>query len=203
MKIDKVNFNYKGERSYVHGPDIFDLMLSHLKSSETDTCKNICFTVHDYVYVQNCLVYSTTDKSKLKEISNISSRCQLDIDGKKYWLAITEDNINTNSENRTEYDENKVISLCKLGEEFVELVSTSPYSFIETTVAMTKHMHKNIFTEVEGDWAFTRIDLPTECKKNDKLTVRLKHNMNYKLTKSDIEVEGVKVGDIYFSLVAK
>jgi hypothetical protein len=66
---------------------------------------------------------------------------------------------------------------------------------------MNKHMHQLLFPELIGKWIFTRIDLPLFCDAHEKLALKIQHNMNNRLTKSDIEVDGKKVGDIFFSLV--
>jgi hypothetical protein len=48
---------------------------------------------------------------------------------------------------------------------------------------------------------FTRIDLERGCNEREKLALRLRHNLQYRLTKSDILVDGRKVGDLFFSLM--
>jgi len=77
----------------------------------------------------------------------------------------------------------------------------SPFSFIETVVAMKKRLMESLFPDVEGKWVFTRIDLPALCEANTNLIIAFKHNMNFRILKSDILVDGEKVGDLYFSLV--
>ena len=66
---------------------------------------------------------------------------------------------------------------------------------------MNKHMHQQMFPEAVGKWIFTRIDLEAVCDARENLALDFKHNMNYRLTKSDILLGGNKTGDLYFSLV--
>ncbi len=91
--------------------------------------------------------------------------------------------------------------MCVLNGEQIMIQGQSPFTFIETVVAMNKYMHEQLFQGVSGKWIFTRIDLDSNCTARAKLELRFKHNMNYHLTKSDVLVDGVKIGDIYFSLV--
>jgi hypothetical protein len=102
---------------------------------------------------------------------------------------------------RYEYDEARVVSLCSIVGDDITLTKKSPFTFIETLVAMNKHLHQRMFPEAPGKWLFTRIDLTVGCDDRENLALRLRHNMNYRLTKSDILVDGRKVGDLYFSLV--
>ena len=201
MKIKQIEFSYKGSRDYINGTDMFNTMMGQLTSP---TITNIRFTIHDFIRTTMCQLYSTTTKESLKKIENIAANCQLDIDGITHWMALSHSPTEHHTGERHPYDEDRILSLCSMTEDGITLNDKiSPHSFIETIVAMNKHMHQQLFPEISGKWIFTRIDLPVFCDANIGLSLRLRHNMNYKLTKSDIEVGGKKVGDIFFSLVKK
>lgn len=200
MNIKQIEFKFKGSRDYIQGTDMFNTLMGQFTSP---TMTNIRFTIHDFIRTAMCQLYLTTTKESLKNIENIAANCQLDIDGITHWMAITHDSTK-NHTGGYPYDEDRILSLCSIIEDRITLNNQiSPHSFIETIVAMNKHMHQQLFPEISGKWIFTRIDLPVFYDTRKNLSLRLRHNMNYKLTKSDIEVDGNKVGDIFFSLVKK
>lgn len=199
MEIIQVKFRYKGTRDYIHGTDMFNAIME--ASNPSSARSNILFTINDYVRTAMCKLYLTSSKESLEEVKDIAVRCQLDIDGITHWVAIVQDERDSGERERYSYDESQILSLCGTVGEGISLSQLSPYTFIETVVAMTKHMHQQLFPDISGKWVFTRILLPLFCDVKKGLAIRLRHNMNYRLTKSDIEVDGNKVGDIFFSLV--
>lgn len=198
MEVREIEFQFKGARTYIHGTDMFNVMAS---SSQNAGMSNIRFTVHDFVYTPVCRLYLADSMDELNTVTDIRARCQFEVNGQTRWLVLTQGAGDATSGGRYEYDEEKIISLCRMAGEGIALAQQSPFSFIETVVSMNKHMHQQLFPEAVGKWIFTRIDLAAFCEARDNLALQFKHNMNYRLTKSDILVNGSKVGDIYFSLV--
>lgn len=198
MKVRQIEFPFKGTRNYIQGPDIFNAMIS---ARANTVINNIRFTVHDFVRSHLCQLHLTESKDALNNLQNIRARCQYDENGITHWLALTKADGDAASAGRYEYNEEPLIALCHLEKEIITLSQQSPFTFIETIVAMNKHMHQQLFPEVAGKWIFTRIDLNAFCDERENLALHFKHNMNYRLTKSDILVNGNKAGDLYFSLV--
>ncbi|MCI0732557.1 MAG: hypothetical protein L0Y38_01885 [Methylococcaceae bacterium] len=128
---------------------------------------------------------------------------QFSSDHKNYWSALVQPDNEANdfTAGRYEYDEDRIISLCSLEGSAIVLTSESSYTFIENIVAMNKHLHQCLFPDAGGKWFFTRADLDSGCNARERIELRFKHNMNYRLTRSDILVNGKKLGDLYFSLV--
>jgi hypothetical protein len=198
MKVKQIEFQFKGERNYIHGTDMFNAMIA---THSGIIINNIRFTAHDFVHSPICQLYQADSKEALNNIQDIRARCQFDVNGITHWLALTQMDVDATPANRYEYDEEQIISLCRMEGEGIVLTQHSPFTFIENIVAMNKHMHQQLFPDALGKWIFTRIDLVVGCDVREKLALQLKHNMNYRLTKSDILVDGKKVGDIFFSLV--
>lgn len=198
MEMRRIEFQFKGARGYIHGTDMFNAMISAGPSSDVS---NIRFSVHDFVRTPLCRLYLTDSKEELNGINGICARCQFDAEGATHWLALTQDSGDSASGGRYAYDEERIVSACRIDGESIVLLQQSPFTFIETIVAMNKHMHEQLFPEVDGKWIFTRIDLASRCDERGNLALHFRHNMNYRLTKSDILVNGIKAGDIYFSLV--
>lgn len=196
--MQQIEFQFKGARNYIQGTDMFNVMISSYPDVDVT---NIRFTVHGFVSTPLCLLYSADSKEALNEVADIRARCQFDAEGVTHWLALTQGEGDEISGSRYEYDEERIISSCRMEKEGIVLAQQSPYTFIENIVAMSKYMHQQLFPEAVGKWIFTRIDLTADCDERENLALQFKHNMNYRLTKSDILVNDKKVGDLYFSLV--
>jgi hypothetical protein len=199
MITEPIEFQFKGSREYIHGTDIFNRMLV-LKGPIRELSK-IRFFVHSFVCTPICNLYLADAKDGLIGVADLKVRCQYEVNGVMHWIGMAEGSGDTTSGGRYEYDEEKIITLCQMEGQGIFLTCHSAFSFIETVVAMNKHMHQQMFPGITGNWVFTRIDLDAGCEAQDKIALRFVHNMNYQLTKSDILVDGNKVGDLYFSLV--
>lgn len=198
VEIREIEFQFKGKRDYIHGTDMFNVMSA---SYPNFGMSNIRFTVHDFIRTPSCRLYMADSKEALNKVEDIRARCQFDIEGATKWLGLTQSGVDTTTGGRYTYEEERLTSLCKIEAESVALTQLSPFTFIESVVAMNKFMHEDMFPEAIGKWIFTRIDLIKFCDERENLSLQFKHNMNFRLTKTDVLVDGVKVGDIYFSLV--
>ncbi|MGJ0484859.1 MAG: hypothetical protein ACR65R_10030 [Methylomicrobium sp.] len=198
MEIKQVEFQFKGARNYIQGPDLFNAMID--LGSPLASLHNIRFIAHQFVDSPICEIYVARTKEELNQISEIHARCQLDVDRTPHWIALKPYGSDKTGK-RGDYDEARLISYCRLEGEKIRLSRPSPFTFIETIVSMNKHLHHQLFPDVPGKWIFTRVDLDSGCNEREHLELHFKHNMNYRLTKSDILVNGQKLGDLYFSLV--
>jgi hypothetical protein len=198
MEAKRVALRFKGARNYIHGTDIFNLMIACYPDEKIS---NIRFSIHDFVRTPICKVYSADTKDELSSLDAVCVRCQFNKGDTTCWLAMCQGEGDFRSGARYDYSEEKIISLCILREGWITLTDSSPFSFIENVVAMNKHMHEKMFPEVDGKWVFSRIDLESFQDIRRELSLSLKHNMGNRLTKSDIQIGERKIGEIYFSLV--
>lgn len=198
VEVRPVEFQFKGTRNFIHATDMFNAMLP-IHSSPA--LSNIRFSVHEIVHTPMCRLYRAHSKEELNDVPDIRARCQFDAGGITHWLALTQGGGDAASGRRYEYDEERLISLCGMEADGIILRRPSPYTFIESIVAMNKHMHQQLFRDAIGRWMFARIDLEKGVDEREKLALRLRHNLNYRLTRSDILVDGKKAGDLFFSLM--
>lgn len=106
---------------------------------------------------------------------------------------------------RVPYDESLMtrgMSVDLAGREaFSEVMS--PFSEMETWVALTKALHKACLPEVRARWVFARIVLPVGLDVPQAGIRRLVIEANWhgRLTRTRLERGGQRVGDMYFSVV--
>lgn len=195
IKYD-LEFCFKGNRTYVHGTDIYNKIIEILNNEMKDVKIDLSF--HG-IAKKNILL----SNKKPEDENLIKFVC-------KYTGGNNERKIlygierNHNITCKYTYLEEAICQLSNLDFENKEinLNKDTSYSFIENSVALNKYLLENLFPEVKGKWYFTRLqllDAPTN--KIYPLKLVLKANFNFKLTKSEIFVSDKSIGYIYFSLV--
>ena len=189
-----LDFCFKGSRKYVHGTDIF----TQLVESHNNNVENIDIAFHG-ITVNNMSFYIEKPVEEVK----VTFRCIQD-EIKVKLFGVEND---TSVDCRYEYLEEKIVenSMVDVAEEIINLNTRTEYSFIEHIVAMNKALVEQIYSDVNGKWYFTRLQLKENISMSDisSLQLVLKSNFQFKLTKSAIIVNDVEVGFIYFSLIPK
>jgi len=190
-----LEFCFKGDRNYIHGTDIFN----KLTEKFVNNISKIDISFHS-VAINNMTFF--TQKPETDDVK-VTFRCQND--GEKIKLFGIENG--TTVDCRYEYPEEDVVknSTMNISDETIILDFSTDYSFIEHIVAMNKSLLETLYTDVNGKWYFTRLQLHqnVHIDTSSSITLQLKSNFQFKLTKSSIIVDENEVGFIYFSLVAK
>jgi len=198
VKIENHCFKYKGNRNYIHGTDIYNAIMDCI---DNENIKNIRFSIHDFIWKNNCKIFLYNDNEKLKK--NFPVRCSMQVNRNALKVGLMEEDLFESKKLRYNYDEDQIIKLCNFDYERVYIEQESPYSFIETIVAMKKEMLSRLFPETIGKWAFTQLHLTHNFQGTKKLEIKIKAKLGFHLIKSDIAHENNKIGTIFFSLVQK
>jgi hypothetical protein len=118
---------------------------------------------------------------------------------------VSEDN--SEIEERCEYPEHEIVDLCETNVEAQTIRIAAPTRFtdMEVFTAMNKALLQHLFPEVSGKWLLTRAQIReySESMIYRDVTIALKRNLDFRLTRSDILADGIPVGSIYFSLLRK
>lgn len=201
MKVVDINFQFKGSRDYITGADIYAESIRTLKSLKTAALTGKCrLVIHNFTRRQCRLLYtvfSNTNKRPenfIAEFSFVSDTRHLIA-----WLVETSEIVTR----RIPYLESEIMEKCILSEQGVKLKGKTGYSAIEELVAMNKLLHETQYPPGESSWIFTRLDLNRLLTKDDNgnLHVILRHNLNNRLTKSEVISNDQIIGHIYFSMV--
>lgn len=101
------------------------------------------------------------------------------------------------------YDEHELRRHCRmdLGARSIVLQAASPFTPVETLVAMTKALHLAVYPQ-KGQWLFARLEAPRWPLGGvgPGLEVRLGPGVGTRLTKSGARAGGELLAWIYFSL---
>jgi hypothetical protein len=195
MKKYSLEFCFKGSRNYVHGTDIFNKVIKQLKNEMLN--KKIDLSFHGIARTNIDLV---NEKPENKELIKFAIKF-INKDNKKEVMYGIENG--KKIECRYEYPEENIYNLSNLNLEKKEVVlnKDTSFSFIENIVALNKYLLVNLFSNANGKWYFTRLQLKENIDSNYPLKLILKGSFNLKLTKTEIFVDNKSVGFIYFSLV--
>lgn len=198
MIVTPYSFKFKGERQYVQGPDLFT---SLIESVNTKDIEQIRFSIHDFIWNTNCKIM-VLDKSD-EVYKTLPVRCTMIVNGSQLKMGITPDENRKSKDLRYKYDEDRIIKYCNFQSEKAMLMNESPYSFIETIVAMKKEMLNRTYPEADGKWAFTQLRLDHYFDKREHLGLKVKSKIGLRLIRSSILYKNNIIGDIFFSLVGK
>lgn len=196
MKKYDLEFCFKGSRTYVHGTDIYNKIIEFIK----DIKNNESFDLSFHGVAKTNLEVSE-QKPDNEDILKLACK-YTDMQNNKRVLYGVENS--RKIECRYEYPEDNICKLANidLEKEEVSLNELSSYTFVENSVALNKYLLENLFPNINGKWYFTRFQLKEIPNENVyPLKLVLKANFNFKLTKTEILIDGKLIGYIYFSLV--
>jgi hypothetical protein len=201
MREYNLDFCFKGARTYVQGPDIFDTAMQYLLAIYPNI-KNIKYSAHELLYANATL--EIVEKVKKSEFSIINSIISFMVGNKKYFGVISSNN--KPIECRIDYSEKVVEEHSNITSNIIEFKNTLDYSFTEIVVSMNKWYLNNTIKE-SGKWIVTKFDYinlsEIQNTKGKNIKVELVQNLNNKLTKSVLSIENKIVGNLYFSQIQK
>ena len=196
-----LEFCFKGNRTYVQGPDIFDTVMAYL-SIRFSSMVNVKYTAYNMLHKNATLVL--TNKVIKKNYSTINSLISFVADDLKYYAVISENHNDIIC--RKEYFEDIVNDNAIIHGEEIIFHNILPDSYTEIAVSMNKLFLKRTI-DVEGKWIVTKFDYfdfaSIKNIQGKEIKLELKQNLNNTLTKSKMYLDNQEVGHLYFSLIQK
>jgi hypothetical protein len=194
-----LNFKFKGDRQYIQGPDIIDSVIALLEKQDFKKDK-----IKDFKYAAHKMLHSNAIAIiDMNQQADVCSLVSFNYDGKKYYVSVQP--TSSAVEESVSYDEtavrtNSIIS----GDKISMDVEPNQYSFSELIVSMNKYFLQEKIAH-EGKWIVTKaeyLDVSSiSSAKGSTVSLVLIKNLNNKLTKSSILMNGQNVGYLYFSLI--
>lgn len=200
MKRVDIPFCFKGGRQYIHGTDMLDKGAEFLEGEFGAPLEELEFVIHAMTS-RNLLLYVYPARSAPVNTASQIAELKFKVADKSWDARYFESSDIPDC--RYAYDEDVVVDICTLSilERKIVLQQEAPHSEIETLVAMTKVLHRNIFPHAEGSWVFCRWSSPRWPLSNSLkgVSVKLIHSLGTRLTRSEVSLEGKVLGYIYFS----
>lgn len=201
MKKYNLEFCFKGNRTYVQGPDIFDTVIKSIKNDfNLFKIKDIKYTAHNML-LSNADLYIIDNFNK-NNFDNINSIITFKLDDIKYHAIVSQNDYIIDCSN--EYSEEVVQTQSKIDGNIISFNNTLQDSVSEIIVSMNKYFLQETVTR-NGKWIVTKFEydkiIDSKNIKNKVISLDFKNNFNNKLTKSIIYIDGISVGFLYFSLI--
>ena len=203
MNRDLPTFCFRGNRTYVHGPDICSALSDYITNSlGTPGISNVDIICHKLtdknLQLEAFLNVNITDKRNA--VTTVTFK-----KNENHYIILCKESIR-DIECRTDYCEESIIEQCTIlaTDKTIKLERPVSFNVFQSTVAMTKALHHAIFNDVKGKWMFTRLQTDKLVATNQqyrKIEISHTHNFNYKLTKNEIHIDGEKIGSVFFSLM--
>jgi hypothetical protein len=192
-----LELQFKGGRDYLHGTDMFNATLDWLTETLGEI-RDIDFTFHRLA------------RQQLQAVAGVAAEgvkpvavCGYTAKGirERIHLVETEQSVT----GRYPYPEDEVVATMEIdpAARCGVLRGETHYSDIEVWIAMTKVLHYQVFPQLRGKWLFVRGRFPHYEHRSQATERRLTLAacFNDKLTRSEALLDGIKVGEIYFSIV--
>jgi hypothetical protein len=201
MKKYNLEFCFKGARTYIQGPDIFDAVLDVIKKDfNVSKITNIKYSTHSMLHANaDLMIKKNFNKSDFDKINSIVT---FKIDEIKYHAIVIENSNKIECSN--DYSEEVVRTQSKIDGKVISFDNILKSSITEITVSMNKYFLQETETK-DGQWIVTKFDylklVNLKDIKNKILKLELTNNFNNKLTKSNIYIDNNVVGYLYFSLI--
>jgi len=196
-----IPFKFKGERTYVHGTDIYDRILSILEDYFEEYPSNITGSFHRLLS-NDGIVRIYDDKERLDH-EELYALFSVFVKDNYYNVAVL--NKGTDIHASYAYDEAKVLENASLYGERITMSCKSDFTYIEQIVAMTKKLHLEIFPDANGRWLWTKFKIRKVIDPGlypgGVLSLTAERNLHYRLTQCSITLDAQRIGSIWFSLL--
>lgn len=198
MKTKKLDIQLKGDRDYVHGTDLVDLVYPTLAEGAGGALDTFEIAFHRMGRRQAELIWDTDTPPEGTFANGAWAR------GAKrgrFWVREGTAVI----DGRRPYPEEEIVAQLTYDEGNSEARLLAPLSFsdIEHWIPMIKAMHQRRFADAAGKWVFARAKLRAYDPRHgpSSLRVALAATLGTKLTRNEVYLNDEKIGDVFFALM--
>jgi len=191
-----LNLQYKGDRNYLQGGDIFNALTDELKAKFGSQAFVSSINYKDLFKQAVELIIAPADKALTGQKATFTGKNGDEL----IQGALVETDVDVLG--RTSYDESLVVDKCTFGENSISQEQRGGFSAMEEIVSITKALHQKMY-DIEGKWLFVQAGILEALVEDDGLyTVIIKSTVGQRYTRSIISKNGKEIGWIGFSLSA-
>jgi hypothetical protein len=180
------NLPYLGDRNYVHGTTIVDMILAELVPG---------FPLD--VRFQSPILGTVDVRRHPSEKPNVA--VSFERDGERVHYGLFDAGCAALG-NRIAFDEREIARRFTVGERSVASAHGADASLIARVVLMNKALMARIFPKARGKWWFAGLSLDAWPGRARLVELRFDGGFRARLTRSIIEIDGDPIGKIFFSL---
>ena len=195
--IDLPDFSFKGNRTYIHGTDFFDVISSCLRrqlpAHQDGFITNLSFR---QFAIRQCRIYLYSPPEIKAECICQGLWCSGNTNKPiRFWVYEREGPVTE----RYEFDEKLICSGSELSKDRVGSFVVPEFSSIENIVALTKHLHNAKWPLEQGKWVFGQIVLKLALpSQSETIEIQNSQPIKHRISRNKIFVDQREVGDIRF-----
>ena len=191
MDRQRLHLKFKGDRTYVHGSDIYNVIDRIIR--ETDVESYLSHLAFRQFGRRDCDLVWENPASSARLIAQGSA--SVATGRKPFWVVESDRPV----DGRYPFDEGSVVAPALRHGNRIVLEKRSTCTTIEEVIALTKRLCYELAPDIDGKWLFGQLRLrralPDEYK---KLEVNQTGEVARRFTVNEIVFDDVHVGDIRF-----
>lgn len=191
MQSQSLNLKYKGERTYLHGSDIYNAVDQIVRMNDDE-----CYVSHIAFrqFARRDCVLSWTAPGDRKNLIAKGGISHSGID-KPFWIIESDRPAN----GRYDFDEASLVAPAIREHEEIFLKKRSIYTPIEEIIALTKRLNYELMPDIDGQWLFGQLDMNCALPKDySSLIIRRVSQVAGRFSLNNITMDKCDVGKIRF-----
>lgn len=178
-----IYFQFKGERTYIQGGDLYDKVSAILNKDEY--INDISFR---HLTNKNCYLKSAAEEND-KVAGIVKSNQQ------QYVLVES----STEASGNYAFDEENLVKDTDINENVITMKMQETYTLIENIIAMTKKLNYSVNPEVNGKWLFgqLKLDIPFPDSQHT-IVIESTRRIPNRFSENTIKIDGKHYGTIIF-----
>lgn len=187
-----LDFEFKGERNYVHGSDIFNALLKIARQEFNDGFVSL-IAFRNIARHQCVLAFENLASISAVATGNI---CAGDGQLHPFWLFEREDEI----VGRYPFDEEAIVGPAdvQIESKSISLQPDGSFTHIEYVIALTKRLNYLIAPDIDGKWLFGQLNLVAPLVSEGAVSVVQKSMLHGRMSINEIWLGDAMVGSIRF-----
>ncbi len=188
----ELHFEFKGERNYVHGSDIFNAISTIARQSFSDGF--VAFIAFRNIARRQC-VLAFENVSLMTAVATGSIRAG---DGQlhPFWLLECEEEI----VGRYPFDEEAIVGYAEVSIEnkSIGMLPDGSVTLIEYVIALTKRLNYLLSPDIDGKWLFGQLNLDMPLTHCAAMRIVQKSILPGRMSINEIWLDNARVGTIRF-----
>lgn len=201
METHNFDFCFKGTRTYVHGTDIYNNVCDFLHQTLKGELQDVDMTIRQISRRNMSGVLYAGKSPTIADTPAVTFRFRRE--GQPYTLILRENDFQIAC--RYEYDEERIAEngIVSETEQSIIFKEAIPFSPIEIIVALNKKLVQVLLPDRPGKWYFTRISIAQELRAipGSTYALVLSGTVGGRFARTKISIDGILIGEIYFSKV--
>jgi len=191
VQSQKLNLKFKGDRTYIHGSDIFN-DVDRVAGKNNDGCYLSHLAFRRFARRDCELLW--VKPSPGKPLVAQGSVRHSDTD-RPFWVV----ELHEPAAGRYEFDEAGLVAPAIRDREEIVLENRSIYTPIEEIIALTKRLNCELTPDVDGKWLFGQLNLSCALPSDySSLRIRRVREVAGRFSLNDIIIDSNNVGNIRF-----